>query len=142
MSESQNLGFLLHDYRGRVMGVRHVIALSSDGILVAHDGSLPDDVAQRLAAATSGLVSLLRGLGDQVGAGSCSHTLTEYAGGFMLVMGAGQGGALVAFAERTCDMGAVSFELAQLVNRVGDVLIPAARAAMSGGLASLTGSGR
>jgi hypothetical protein len=48
----------------------------------------------------------------------------------------------VAFAERTCDMGAVSFELAQLVNRVGDVLIPAARAAMSGGLASLTGSGR
>src|SRR5690606_6780218 len=101
MSESQNLGFLLHDYRDRVMGVRHVIALSSDGILVAHDGSLPDDVAQRLAAATSGLVSLLRGLGGQGGAGSCSHTLTDDAGGVRLGMGSGPGGASVAFGERS-----------------------------------------
>ena len=142
MSESQNLGFLLHDYRGRVLGVRHVIALSSDGILVAHDGSLPDDVAQKLAAATSGLVSLLRNLGDQIGAGGCSHNLTEYAGGFMLTMGAGQGGALVAFADRACDMGAVSFELTQLVNRVGDVLIPAARAAMAGPFSTAVGQYR
>jgi predicted regulator of Ras-like GTPase activity (Roadblock/LC7/MglB family) len=127
-----NLGFLLHDFKGRVVGVRHVIALSSDGILVAHDSSLPDDVAQKLAAATAGLVSLLRNLGDQIGEGACSHNLTEYQGGFLCTMGAGAGGALLAFAERGCDMAAVSFELTQLVNRVGDALIPAARAAMSG----------
>ncbi|HEX5995116.1 MAG TPA: roadblock/LC7 domain-containing protein, partial [Jiangellales bacterium] len=128
-------------FRVRVLGVRHVIALSSDGILVAKD-NLPEAVAQKLAAAASGLVSLLRNLGDQLGAGGCSHNLTEYAGGWILTMGAGQGGALLAFADRNCDVGAVSFELTQLVNRVGDVLIPAARAAMAGPFGAVMGQYR
>ena len=48
----------------------------------------------------------------------------------------------MAFADRNCDVGAVSFALTELVNRVGDVLIPAARAAMSGQFSAVMGQYR
>jgi predicted regulator of Ras-like GTPase activity (Roadblock/LC7/MglB family) len=130
MSDRYELGFLLDDFRRRVPNVSHVVAVSADGLLSAADAGLARDVADRLAAASSGLLSLLRTSGEAFGAGYLSHNLTEYADGFMLSMSAGPGGCLIVLAERSCDLGQVSFEMTALVNRVGDAIVPAARAGL------------
>lgn len=133
MSDPYDLGFLLDDFRRRVPYVSHVVAVSADGLLSAADADLARDAADRLAAATSGLLSLLRTSGEAFGVGYLSHNLTEYADGYMLSMSAGPGGCLIVLAERACDLGLVSFEMTALVNRVGESIVPAARAGLYGG---------
>ncbi len=128
---TQDLGFLLDDFRDRVPNVAHMVALSADGLLVASDRTLDRDVADRLAAAASGLVSLLRVAGDVLGAGGLSHNMTEYGNGYLLTMSAGTGGCLVVLADPRCDLGTVSYEMTALVNRVGDALVPSARTALA-----------
>jgi predicted regulator of Ras-like GTPase activity (Roadblock/LC7/MglB family) len=134
MSE-QDLGFLLEDLRSRMPQVVRVVALSGDGMLIAASAGMPRDVAERLAAATSGLVSLLRVVGQELGTGAVSHTVCSFEGGHTVVMAVDHG-ALVALAENDSDLGAVSYELADLVNRVAHVLIPQAR----GGLPAMAAS--
>ncbi|MGH8883520.1 MAG: roadblock/LC7 domain-containing protein, partial [Stackebrandtia sp.] len=56
-----DLDFLLNDFVNRVPHVTHVIAVASDGLLVARNDALPNDDGDRLAAIASGLVSLLSG---------------------------------------------------------------------------------
>jgi predicted regulator of Ras-like GTPase activity (Roadblock/LC7/MglB family) len=133
---TQDLSFLLEDFRLRVPHVVHALAVSADGLLSAADRSLARDNAERLAAACSGLLSLLRNAGNGFGAGPLSHNLAEFQEGFMFQMatqtpaaqGAGGPGAcLLVFADRDCDLGTVSFEMTALVNRVGDALTPVSR---------------
>lgn len=124
---SIDLGFLLDDFRSRVPHVVHALAVSRDGLLTAADRGLARDDADRLAAVCSGLLSLLRSAAESFGAGPLSHNLTEYADGFMFSMAASSGVCLMVLADRECDLGAVSYEMTALVNRVGDALTPAAR---------------
>jgi predicted regulator of Ras-like GTPase activity (Roadblock/LC7/MglB family) len=124
-----SLGFLLDAFVQRVPGVRNLIAVSGDGLLSAMDSSLDRDVAERLAAASSGLVSLLRAMAEDLSVGRLSHNMTEFEGARMLVMSAGpSGGCLVLVAADPCDLGLVSFELTTLVKSVGDRVVPNGRA--------------
>ncbi len=122
-----DFSFLLEDFRNRVPHVLHALAVSTDGLLTAADRNLDRDRAERLAAACAGLVSLLRNAGDGFGAGPLSHNLSEFAGGFMFTMADTSGACLLVFADRDCDLGTVSYEMTELVNRVGDALSPASR---------------
>jgi predicted regulator of Ras-like GTPase activity (Roadblock/LC7/MglB family) len=123
---SGELDFLLDNFLKRVPHVTHIIAVSGDGLLVAADTGLTREAADRLAAACSGLLSLLRVTGQELGVGVLSHNLAEYDGGFVMAMST-ETACLLMLADRESDLGQVSFELTDLVNRVGDALTPHTR---------------
>jgi predicted regulator of Ras-like GTPase activity (Roadblock/LC7/MglB family) len=123
----RNVDFLLDNFLKRVPHVVHILAVSLDGLLIAADSGLARDAAERLAATTATLLSLLRVAGDELGTGPLSHSLAEFDGGFLFGMSSADGACLLMLADRECDLGQVSFEMADLVNRVGDALVPTAR---------------
>lgn len=117
-----DLGFLLDDFVRRVPGVTHAVAISADGLLIARNRGLARDQADRVAAVGTGLVSLLRSAANHFQAGGVVSNLTELQAGFMLTMSVSSGASLLALAVRQCDVGRVSLELADLINRIGPAL--------------------
>jgi predicted regulator of Ras-like GTPase activity (Roadblock/LC7/MglB family) len=131
-----DLSFLLNDFTDRVPEVTHAVAVASDGLLIARSRALPTDEADRVAAVASGLVSLLRSAASHFQAGSVVSNLTELQGGFMFSMSVSSGASLLVLASRQCDIGRVSHELVDLINRVGPALTPRHRTGMPPVLAS------
>lgn len=121
------LDFLLDDFVSRVPFVANIIAVSSDGLLIARNDTLPKDSADPLAAVASGLGSLLRGAAQHLQAGSVVSNLTELEGGLMFTMSVSSGACLLALASHECDIGQVAHELAELINKVGPALTPQQR---------------
>jgi predicted regulator of Ras-like GTPase activity (Roadblock/LC7/MglB family) len=119
-----DLNFLLNEFVDRVPGVTHAVAVSADGLLIARSRTLPRDEADRVAAVGSGLVSLLRSAAKHFQAGSVVSNLTELEGGFLFTMSVSSGASLLALAARASDIGRVSHELTELINRVGPTLTP------------------
>ena len=126
--ELPNIDWLVNDFASRVPGVIHAVGVSADGLLVAATRSLPSEGADQLAAIASGLVSLLSGAARLLGAQPVSSNLTEMNGKFMFSMAVSDGASLLVVADRGCDIGQVSYEMAELINKVGPALTPAARA--------------
>lgn len=126
----QDLGWMLDSFAERAYDVSHAIAISGDGLLVAATRDLPPDRADQLAATGSGLVSLLRGAAGFFAAGAVISNVTQLEGGFMFSMAFNDGASLLVLASPSCDVGQVSYEMTELVNRIGDALTPVARAAM------------
>lgn len=125
--ELSNIDWLLNDFADRVTGVTHAVGVSADGILVASTRSLEAAGAEQLAAMASGLVSLLSGAARLLSAQPVASNLTEMNGAFMFSMAVSDGASLLVVADHTCDIGQVSYEMAELVNKVGPALTPAAR---------------
>jgi predicted regulator of Ras-like GTPase activity (Roadblock/LC7/MglB family) len=125
-----DLSFLLNDFTDRVPEVTHAVAVASDGLLIARSRALPTDEADRVAAVASGLVSLLRSAASHFQAGSVVSNLTELQGGFMFSMSVSSGASLLVLAAQQCDIGRVSHELVDLINRVGPALTPRHRHGM------------
>jgi len=86
---------------------------------MASSAHLPADRAEQLAAVTSGLASLSSGAARLFEAGNVRQSMVEMDGGYLLLMGAGNGSYLAALASISCDIGQVGYELAVLVDRVG-----------------------
>ncbi len=59
--EARDLSWLVNAFAERVPGVAHAVVVSSDGLLVAISAHLPRDNADKLAAVTSGLMSITAG---------------------------------------------------------------------------------
>jgi len=127
MSPGTELDWLLNDFTGRVPEVTHAVAVSSDGLVVAATHALSTDRADQLAAVASGLVSLLAGAARLLEAGGVVSNLTELDGGFMFSMAVSSGASLLVLATRQCDIGRVSYEMTELINKVGPVLTPETR---------------
>jgi uncharacterized protein len=125
-----DLDFLLNDFVTRVPEVSHAVAVSADGLILAATSALHPDSRDQLAAVGSGLVSLLRGAARFFQAGRVISNVTEMDGGFMFSMAVSSGASLLVLASRACDIGLVSHELADLINRVGPALSPRHRAAV------------
>jgi predicted regulator of Ras-like GTPase activity (Roadblock/LC7/MglB family) len=127
MNENADLGWLLDDLRGRVPEVTHAVAVSADGLRLARTSDLPVDRADHLAAIASGLTSLLSGASRALEGGGVVSNLTELGTGYMFLMALGDGTSLLVLAGRGCDVGTVSYEMGVLIDKVADVLTPAAR---------------
>ncbi|HEY8451910.1 MAG: roadblock/LC7 domain-containing protein [Micromonosporaceae bacterium] len=128
----QDMSWLLANFVDETPGVAHAIAVSSDGLLLAASRDLPRDRADQLAAVTSGLVSLTQGAARLLEAGNVLQNVVEMDGGFLFLMSISDGSALAALAARNCDVGQVGYEMALLVERVGNALSPVPRAAVAG----------
>ena len=122
------LDFLLNDFVQRCSPhVEHAIAVSSDGLLVAATHDLPIDRADQLAAFAAGLIGLVGGTARCLEAGAVVNNVTELERGFVISMAVSTGASLLALAGRGSDLALVSFEMAELINRVGHAITPHAR---------------
>lgn len=119
---SGQLDWLLTDFAKDMPGVGHALVVSGDGLLLAASEHLEAGLAERLAAAASGLVSLARGAARMLHAEPVSQTIIEMENGYLFVSSLSQGSTLTIFAEPSCDIGLLGYEMTMLATRVGHVL--------------------
>jgi len=126
---NNSLDWLLANFARDVPGVSHAVLVSVDGLLIAASEQLPRERAEQLAAVTSGLASLAAGAAQLFEAGQVLQSVVEMAGGFLLVMRVGDGSHLATLAAPNCDIGQIGYEMAVLVERVGNVVSSSRRTA-------------
>lgn len=126
--EARDLSWLVSAFAERVPGVAHAIVVSSDGLLVAVSNHLPRDYADKLAAVTSGLMSITGGAAQMFDGDVVKQTIVEMGRGFFLAMNIRDGSILATLAGNDADLGIVGYEMARLAKQAGEVLTPALRA--------------
>jgi predicted regulator of Ras-like GTPase activity (Roadblock/LC7/MglB family) len=124
---SRQLDWLVSDLVRRVAGVTHALVVSVDGLKLAVSDQIDESAADQLAAVASGLVSLTRGAARCFDAEPVVQTIVEAAGGYFFVTSVSEGSTLAVFAGADCDIGMIGYEMARLVTRVGQLLVPAPR---------------
>jgi predicted regulator of Ras-like GTPase activity (Roadblock/LC7/MglB family) len=124
----RDLDWLVTDFTARVPDVAHAVVVSADGVPLALSEDIPIAYAEQLAAITSGLASLMQGAARIFEAGQPLQALVEMEDGLMLVKAISDGSSLAVLAAPECDTDLVSYEMTLLVEAVGEVLTPAARA--------------
>src|SRR5262245_49347413 len=117
-----DLDWLLEDLVGRVVGARHAVVLSADGLLVGRSASLSKEDGEHLSAVASAFQSLARGTGRQFHGGKVRQTIVEMEHAFLFVTAAGQGTCLAVLGEEDADVGLIAYEMNLLVKQVGSVL--------------------
>ena len=127
----ENMGWLLTNFADSIAGIAHVVAVSADGLLLASSRGLPEDRAEQLAAIAAGVVSLTEGTARYFNGGAVQQTIIEMDSGYLFLMSISDGSCLGLLASRTCDVGQVGYEMALLVDRVGQNLVPAPRQSLS-----------
>ncbi|WP_433217651.1 roadblock/LC7 domain-containing protein [Dactylosporangium sp. CS-047395] len=130
MTPTTGLDWLLSGFTQRVPGVRHTVAVSGDGLLVAASQELPPARADQLAAMVAGVVSLAQGVSSFTGQGPVVRTIVEMGRSLLFVLALGNGDSLASLAaivEPGCDVGQVAFEMTGLVEQVGSALTPSLR---------------
>ena len=124
---AQDLNWLVTDFVGRVPDVAQAMIVSSDGLVVAVSAGFPENRAERLAAVTSGLASLVQGAASIFEAGGVNQTVVEMDAGVLVVMTISHGASLAVLAGPDGKMGLIAYEMALLVERAGRMITPAIR---------------
>lgn len=137
-----DFSWLINDFVNRVPGVAHGVTVSADGLLLTASTDLPNDRADQFAAVASGLISLTEGAARCFEAGNVNETIVDMDGGSMVLMSISDGSSIAVLTEPRCDLGQVAYEMARLVDRVGEVLTPELRAALRGERNTLRGAGK
>lgn len=122
-----DLNWLVTEFTTRVTDVAHAAVVTADGVPLALSEGIPPVHAEQFAAITSGLASLIQGAARIFDAGQPTQALVEMDGGLMLIMAISDGSSLAVLAAPECDTELVSYEMALLVEAVGEVLTPAIR---------------
>jgi uncharacterized protein len=123
----RQLDWLLVEFVRGTPGVLHGLVVAGDGLRLAASEFLEVELADHLAAATSGLISLSQGMARSFEAGPVQQTIIEMRGGYLFLTPVSGSSALAVFTNRECDMGLVGYEMTLLAERVGHALTPAAR---------------
>jgi predicted regulator of Ras-like GTPase activity (Roadblock/LC7/MglB family) len=130
--DGRQLDWLLVDFVRGTAGARHALVVSADGLRLAASQAIDEDLGDQLAAVTSGLLSLAQGVASSFDAGPVRQTIIEMVGGYLFVTSISEGSMLAVFAERSCDMGMIGYEMTLLAARVGHMLSPARRPSPAG----------
>jgi len=121
-SSARDLAWLLDDLVDRVAHAERAIVLSADGLLIASSSAFTREDGDHLAAAAAGIQSLARGIGRNIGRGSVRQTIVELDTAFLFVSAAGKGACLAVQASADADVGLITYEMAMLVTRMGQLL--------------------
>ncbi|MDI2128227.1 roadblock/LC7 domain-containing protein [Yinghuangia seranimata] len=116
-----------------VPGIRQVVLVSSDGLLLAAAGDGGSDGAaspggERLGAIVSGLVSLAQGAARVMDLGEVRQEIVTMAEGHVVAMSISDGSCLGVHASGTSDLAVIAYQMTAFVRRAGHVLTPALRA--------------
>jgi predicted regulator of Ras-like GTPase activity (Roadblock/LC7/MglB family) len=104
-----------------VRGVRHVVVLTSDGLLKVRTDHTPQDVADKLAAACAGLTALGQGISKEFGTGAGPRqVMVEFDGGYLFVRGAGDGSRLAVVTEPVIDPALIAQQMQAQVLVIGE----------------------
>jgi predicted regulator of Ras-like GTPase activity (Roadblock/LC7/MglB family) len=134
----QGLDRLLGQFLDRTPGARHALVLSRDGLKLCLSPGLSADRGDQLAAIASGMQALAHGASVEFGDGSggVRQSMTEFHGGVLFIVEAGEGGHLAVVGEEDADAAVVGRGMAELAERVGDRLRADPRARTRNGPAS------
>jgi uncharacterized protein len=124
----QDLNWLVTEFTTRVEDVAHAIVVSADGVPLALSAGIPAKAVEQLSAITSGLTSLMQSAARVFEGGAAMQALVEMDGGLMFVKAISDGSSLAVLTAPECDTRQVSYEMTLLVEAVGELLTPAARA--------------
>jgi uncharacterized protein len=124
----QDLNWLVTDFTTRVQDVAHAIVVSADGVPLALSAGIPPTAVEQFSAITSGLTSLIRGAAQIMEAGTPTQAMVEMDRGLMFVKAISDGSSLAVLTALEADTRQVSYEMTLLVEAVGELLTPAARA--------------
>ncbi|OIV36004.1 hypothetical protein BIV57_18700 [Mangrovactinospora gilvigrisea] len=153
---ARNLKWLLANLVSEVEGIRQVVVVSADGLLLASSGPGAPEPAPSgrrqparvgagvheagLATVVSGVVSLASGAAGLLDQGEMRQTVIAMDRGHLFVMSISDGSCLGVHAAEECDLGVVGYQMAVFVERAGHVLTPELRTELRASLAT-TGAG-
>ena len=124
-AEAKRFNWLLNNFVDTTSGVTSSVAVSSDGLLMALSRAVSRDTAEQLAAIISGLNSLGQSTARCFAMDGLDQVIIAMRGGFLFVSSVSDGSCLGVVADRSCDIGAVGYQMGLLVERAGTVLTPA-----------------
>ncbi|WP_353943966.1 roadblock/LC7 domain-containing protein [Streptomyces sp. HUAS MG91] len=118
------LAWLLEGLLTRTPGTRHALVLSRDGLKLCHTPELTPDKADQLAAISAGIQALAHGASAEFGDGSggVRSSMTEFHGGTLFIVEAGEGAHLAVLAAEDADAGLVGHTMVELVEQLGEHL--------------------
>ena len=125
--DPKDFGWLLHNFATATPGVRHALIVSSDGLPLITAGDMSADLADPLAAMTSGIISLGNNIAAKVGEAGCDQLMLKFPAGHFLFMSIGSLAGFAVLARDGANLGVVAHQMAQLVDAVGHVLTPQLR---------------
>src|SRR5215210_8571737 len=126
-TDERGLDWVVSKFVDSVPSAAHAILVSADGLLMAKSFLLPDERAEQVAAVSSGLASLAVGAARLFEGGAVLQTVVEMQNGFLLLMSVGDGSHLAVLTHIAADIGQVGYEMALLVERVGQMIQAQAR---------------
>jgi uncharacterized protein len=125
--EPKDFGWLIDNFAASTPGVSHALIVSSDGLPLIAAGGMSPDLADPLAAMTSGIISLGNNIADRVGEAGCDQVMMKFPTGHFLFMGIGNLAGFAVLVKAGANLGVVAHQMAQLVDAVGHVLTPQLR---------------
>jgi predicted regulator of Ras-like GTPase activity (Roadblock/LC7/MglB family) len=130
----RSLDWLLENLLEKTPGARHALVLSRDGLKLCLTSGLSVDQADQLAAIASGIQSLAHGASIEFGDGSggVRQSMTEFHGGILFIVEAGEGAHLAVVAHDEADVGIIGHNMNELVEQIGDHLRAAPRTFANG----------
>ncbi|MFJ6211780.1 roadblock/LC7 domain-containing protein [Streptomyces sp. NPDC092296] len=129
----RSLDWLLENLLEKTPGARHALVLSRDGLKLCWSAGLSTDQADQLAAIASGIQSLSHGASVEFGdgTGGVRQSMTEFHGGLLFIVEAGEGAHLAVVARDEADPGAIGHNMDELVEQLGEHLSSPPRSAGS-----------
>lgn len=121
-----NVDWMLANFVARTPGVTEAVAVSSDGFLLATSAAgTQAEGTEQFAAIIAGLTSLTRGAAELYSYGNVTQVIVEMDFGNLFVMAVDTGSTVGVLADDDTDIGALGYEMALLIDRVGALLTPA-----------------
>lgn len=119
-----SLTWLLENLLERTPGTRNALVLSRDGLKLCWSRHLALDQADQLAAICSGIQALAQGASVEFGngTGGVRHSMTEFHGGLLFIVEAGDGAHLAVLADDGADPGVVGHQMSEMVEQIGEHL--------------------
>ncbi|MFE9683127.1 roadblock/LC7 domain-containing protein [Streptomyces sp. NPDC002701] len=118
------LAWLVQGLLAGTPGARHALVLSRDGLKLCRTAELSVDQADQLAAIAAGIQSLSHGASLQFGdgTGGVRTAMTEFYGGILFIVEAGEGAHLAVVTAEEADAGLVGHNMGRLVEQLGEHL--------------------
>lgn len=126
-SEVSQFGWLVTNFTERVPNVAHAVVISADGLLLTASDQLAAERAEQLSTIAAGAISLIQAAAHCMDTGNALRTVIQMEHGNMLMMSVRDGSCLVALAAPDCEIGQIAYEMAVLVDQVGELLTPELR---------------
>jgi predicted regulator of Ras-like GTPase activity (Roadblock/LC7/MglB family) len=125
----RDLDWLLENLLERTPETRHALVLSKDGLKLCNTYGLSVDQADQLAAIASGIQSLSHAASVEFGdgTGDLRQSMTEFHGGLLFIVEAGEGAHLAVVATEEADVGLLGHNMNELVEQIGEHLTAAPR---------------